>query len=348
MATATSVLSKQQLLAIINTQTAIVRLGFDWGEVITRVAESSMGLLKADGAAIELAEGEDMVYRAAAGIALNRMGLRVSKAHSLSGLCVRTCACQASPDVEVDPRVDLMACRKIGLRSMLIEPLVFDGRCVGVLKVMWKQARSFGEDCEEQMRLLSAFVGAAMHHAEQYESGDLFYRATHDPLTGLGNRALFNDRLRKAVEHGKRAGCAVGILMVDMDGLKQLNDRLGHRAGDFVLKELAARLAHASRECDTVTRIGGDEFGVVLSAVRGRSDVQLTAQRYTKRLQGPCHVGKEVTELRASVGFACFPDDGNDIVDLQDIADRSMYEQKRANKLHACLANSTGVSATGR
>ena len=122
-----------QLLAIIRIQTEIAKLGLDFGGVMGLVVDKALVLVEAEGAVIELAEGDDMVYRAASGLAGGQVGLRVSRQSSLSGLCVETGQPMLCNDSENDPRVDLAACRKVGLRSMLVVPLKHDESVVGVL-----------------------------------------------------------------------------------------------------------------------------------------------------------------------------------------------------------------------
>lgn len=318
-----------QLLAIIRTQTEIAKLGLDLEGVMARVARDAQRLTRASGAVVELAEGEDMVYRAVCGIAASQLGLRLKRATSLSGLTVRMGTPLRCDDSEHDPRVDRDACRRVGLRSMVVVPLTYDDSAVGALKVMGDRPAAFGDDDVRLLELMSELIAAAMYHAARYGADELFRRATHDSLTGIANRALFFDRLRHDLARARREGARVGVLLADMDGLKQVNDAHGHRAGDAALREFALRLGIAARETDTVARLGGDEFGVVLSRVDQREGAWLAADRLAAELDRPLLFSGLRLPLAASIGVAVSPDDGDQPDALVEAADQAMYAIKR-------------------
>jgi len=322
------------LFEIIQAQTEIAKLGLDLGGVIAFVAERVQALTDAGGAIVELAEGEDMVYRAAAGMAQHQLGLRLKREGSMSGLCVAQGEPLQCEDSETDPRVDREACRRVGLRSMVCAPLNHNGTTVGVLKIAARTANAFSERHIQILNLMSELIAAAMFHAVQYETSELYHKATHDALTGLANRALFYDRLRQCVALAKRKSGLVGILNLDMDGLKPINDQMGHRAGDAAIRELAQRISRGSREADTVARLGGDEFGVILSEVMDRDGAAALAQRISNEIRLPFEFESRPIPLDASIGMAVFPHDGAEIETLIDSADKSMYAVKRTRKNH--------------
>lgn len=324
--------AREQLLAVIGIQAEIAKLGLDLGGVMTLVVERCVPLLAADGAAIELAEGDEMVYRAAAGIAAPQLGLRLRRESSLSGACVSAGQPLICADVETDERVDRQACRKVGLRSMIVMPLRHRGQTVGVLKLMSRRAGQFTEADAKLLALLSEVVAAAMFFATKYDSDALFHLATHDGLTGLANRALFMDRLRNAIARRGGEGRELMVLMIDMDGLKPINDHYGHRIGDEVLKEFARRLKAGARPSDTVARLGGDEFAVVLAPVDARGDLDGPLQSFRKRLDAPFSFEGRVYDLQASIGGAICPVDGTDPDRLLDVADQRMYAVKRRGR----------------
>jgi diguanylate cyclase (GGDEF)-like protein len=152
--------------------------------------------------------------------------------------------------------------------------------------------------------------------------------ATHDSLTGLANRRLFYDRLQQAIRHAKRYGSQIGILFVDMDRFKEINDRNGHHVGDAVLTEVAARIVNSVRESDTVARLGGDEFAVLLENVRGRSDCLSAAQKIEESLGAEASFYGLELELSASIGQSMYPEDGQDEDVLIRAADAAMYKVK--------------------
>ncbi|HYP68646.1 MAG TPA: diguanylate cyclase [Thiobacillaceae bacterium] len=152
--------------------------------------------------------------------------------------------------------------------------------------------------------------------------------ATHDPLTGLANRRLFYDRLQQGVRHAKRYRSNLGILFLDMDRFKEINDRHGHHVGDAVLTEVAKRIVNSVRESDTVARLGGDEFAVLLENVGGRNDCMSAALKIEEALgMGASFYGLEL-ELSASIGQALYPDDGQEEDELIRAADAAMYRVK--------------------
>ncbi len=321
--------TRQHLFDIIDIQTQVAKLGLDLGGVMSLVADRTLALVDADGAAVELAEGTEMVYRAASGTAAGQIGLGLSIDHSLSGLCVRTGQIMLCDDSEDDPRVDRDACRRVGLRSMLIMPLKHNGTVVGALKAVSSQPGKFKKRDQDVLNLLSDVVGAAMFFAAKYDIDTLFHRATHDEMTGLANRALFMERLHSALSRGQRDHLATGVIMIDMNGLKGINDNLGHRAGDAALTELASRIGQATRSSDTAARLGGDEFAVVLSPVGTPEEVDVAITRLKDRICAPFLFEGRDLRLRASIGAAHSPNDGREIKDLIEIADQRMYSQKR-------------------
>ncbi len=315
-----------RLLQVIETQTEIARLGLDLGAVMALVAERAQGMTGADGAVVELAEDEDMVYRASAGIAEPYLGLRLQRSGSLSGLCVAAGTPLMCGDSETDPRVDVDACRRIGLRSMIVVPLRHHETVVGVLKVMAKAPSAFDDGDIQLLGLMSELIAASMFHATRHEAGELFLRATHDALTGLPNRALFYERLRQHLALAGRESRRCGVISLDMDGLKPINDTLGHRAGDAALCELAAR------QSDTVARLGGDEFAVLLARIGDREGAQAQAARLLDSMAPAFEYESSAIPLQASVGVAIYPDDSADPNELLHVADQSMYADKRQRK----------------
>ena len=296
---------------------------------MSRVSERVLDLTPATGAVVELAEGDELVYRATSGAATSHLGLRLLRANSLSGLCIARGQMLTCADSETDDRVDREACRLIGLRSMIVVPLRHHEQVVGVLKVYSSEARNFDDTDEEILGLMSDLIASAMYNATNNETGALFYQATHDALTGLANRALFYDRLRHALTCARRDEQSFALLSLDMDGLKSINDTLGHRAGDAALREIAERIQHNSRQSDTVARVGGDEFGVILVGSGRPEDVMAHESRLDNQLRAPFSFESHPVALGASIGSAIYPDQGEDIIQLMDTADQAMYAAKR-------------------
>ena len=157
-------------------------------------------------------------------------------------------------------------------------------------------------------------------------------QATHDGLTGLANRRLFEDRLGQAIAKARRSGDMLAVLFVDLDGFKQVNDSLGHDAGDSLLVEVARRFGACVREGDTLARLGGDEFTVVIDPLRQMADAGLVARKLLDSLAPPFELAGTKVNLSASIGIGVFPQDPADLETLLKCADAAMYEAKRAGK----------------
>jgi diguanylate cyclase (GGDEF)-like protein/PAS domain S-box-containing protein len=167
-------------------------------------------------------------------------------------------------------------------------------------------------------------------HAEQSE-----YQALHDALTGLPNRVLFADRLQQAALGSSRTGSDVVVLMVDLDGFKEINDRHGHHAGDLVLKAVAERLAQVVRSSDTVGRLGGDEFGIVLTEWVRTADIAGLVEKIERSVEQPIEVDEATVRVGASIGVATYRGEGADLGGVMREADAAMYAAKRARASEA-------------
>ncbi len=299
---------------------------------MTLVAEQAQAITGSSGAVVELAEGDEMVYRAVAGVASNLLGMRLDKNSSLSGLCVIQAQTLYCEDIETDPRVNKEASRKVGIGSMVVVPLIHNDEPVGALKVFKPEAHGFQSGDMQVLDMMSELIAASMFHAAKYGTDELYRQATRDSLTGLANRALFFDCLRQDLAKAKRENHKLGVLMLDMDGLKPINDTFGHRAGDGAIKEIATRISVETREVDTVARLGGDEFAVVLPAVGDRQYAQVAVQRITERCGLPFVFEDRSLKVGASIGLAIFPDDGEQPDELIEHADQLMYQTKRKKK----------------
>ncbi|NTV95315.1 MAG: EAL domain-containing protein [Thiobacillus sp.] len=158
------------------------------------------------------------------------------------------------------------------------------------------------------------------------------YLAQHDALTGLPNRILLHDRLEHAFACANRDGKLVGLLFLDLDNFKTVNDSLGHPVGDQLLKEVAERLTKQLRASDTICRQGGDEFIVVLNTIADANDASLIAEKLQAALAVPVVLNDEELNISSSIGICVYPNDGNDAETLIRNADAAMYYAKRAGR----------------
>ncbi|GAA4858186.1 diguanylate cyclase domain-containing protein [Luteimonas vadosa] len=185
---------------------------------------------------------------------------------------------------------------------------------------------------EANERLVLAMVHAqsvADRAAKAFE--EALRPSEHDPLTALPNRLLLLDRLAQAIEHARRHKVRLAMLFLDLDNFKQVNDTLGHAAGDRILRIVGQRLVASVRATDTVSRHGGDEFLILLSEIDRPAVAVQVADKATAALAAPCRVGRHLLQLEASIGISFYPDDGEDAQTLIDRADVAMYRAKRSS-----------------
>jgi diguanylate cyclase (GGDEF)-like protein len=172
--------------------------------------------------------------------------------------------------------------------------------------------------------------------------------AYRDPLTDLPNRRFFNDDLRRLMAQARRDGVGFALMLIDLDHFKQINDTLGHDAGDALLVELAARLRAAVREVDSIARLGGDEFAVLLPATTSREAVETVCKRIVEAAAQPVFFKSHPVHAGASVGIALAPGDGEDADALFKSADLALYQAKREGRntwrWHHPMANAAAPS----
>jgi diguanylate cyclase (GGDEF)-like protein/PAS domain S-box-containing protein len=163
----------------------------------------------------------------------------------------------------------------------------------------------------------------------------LGHQALHDPLTGLPNRTLFGDRVNQAIASAERGDEQRALLLMDVNGFKQVNDTLGHDRGDTLLLELSRRLVGALRETDTVARLGGDEFGILLDGPGDLASAATAAWKIQQACEPALSITDQVVRGAVSIGIALFPDHGATSADLLRRADLAMYNAKRSGTSHA-------------
>ena len=198
----------------------------------------------------------------------------------------------------------------------------------------WFWVRSRGRVVERDatgraLRLVGTDYDITQHKAAEDQ---LRERAEFDALTGLPNRALFNDRLSSAIERARRSGKTMALLFLDIDHLKGVNDSHGHGAGDELLRIAAKRLLAAVRSVDTVARLAGDEFTVILEGLAEPADAEAVAMKLVEAMRPPMRFGGSIVHVSASVGLALLEPGDSDPASLLRRADEALYEAKRAGR----------------
>jgi GGDEF domain-containing protein len=258
-----------RLRRVIEIQAAIASSGPDRQSVLDTAAEAVLGVVDGDGALVELAEGDELVCRAASGSAASLLGLRRPLADTLTGNCIRGGRAVCVTDAGNDARVDRQACRQAGIGSLVVVPLVDRGASVGALTVTHAATHRFDDADVEVVAMVAEVVAGETAPTDPDE--ERLFATGRDALTLLPSRRGLGDYLTAILATLRTRGGAVAVVTADLDHFREFNARHGHLAGDTVLEVAGARLRTAVRTEDMVARVGGDRFVVV--ARLGRSQV---------------------------------------------------------------------------
>ncbi len=231
-------------------------------------------------------------------------------------------------------------------KSYFAVPLKVFGKIYGALSFAGRAPRHEDLTSNERdvVQLMGAFLSAALERSAQNERIEML--AFNDVLTGLPNRVLFNDRIEQTIATARRYNRGFAVMFIDVDKFKQINDQFGHAVGDAALKEVAHRLRVTTRESDTVSRFGGDEFVILQPVVDGPSDSADLARKLNVAMQPPVVIDGKEHHVRISVGIALFPTDGHGIDVLMEAADRALYRAKKEGRNRWCFAD-TDVARHG-
>lgn len=224
-----------------------------------------------------------------------------------------------------------------GTKSGASFPLMKGENAIGVLLFLSSEKDTFTDQLVDLLARLAANVSFALENfdrdaAKTRADERIQYLATHDELTGLPNRAVFNQLLDFSIKAARRSASKCAVLFVDLDGFKAINDTLGHAAGDALLIEMGQRLRACVRKSDVVVRLGGDEFVVVLNEITDKNQVALICRKVRSALRPEMILEDHVRHISASIGIAVFPEDGTDVDTLTKNADRAMYVAKNEGK----------------
>jgi len=206
---------------------------------------------------------------------------------------------------------------------------IFDRHNNGELIPFWMSVNAIRDDSGE----ITKYIGLSRDIRELKQAErQLEQMAYFDPLTGLANRTLFEQRLIEALNNARIDGCRLALLYIDLDRFKHVNDTYGHSVGDELLMQVSVRLKNALRDNDTVARMGGDEFTIILSWVKAKSDAMHVAAKIVAALSRPISLSGVEINIGASIGLAFFPEHGENIETLKKHADIAMYQAKEAGR----------------
>ena len=229
----------------------------------------------------------------------------------------------------------------------LATPVMGDNGVIAVLEFRFRQAVSEPQRVAAMARAVAAQLGPTLLQKRSEER--LRYLAQHDALTGLANRMLLDQRLRRAIDDADRDACLVAVLCLDLDHFKRINDTMGHGAGDAFVQATAKRLAACVRPDDTLARVSGDDFAIVLAHVAQVSDVARLARKIIDAVSAPLTLDGQELSLTSSIGIALYPFDGKTPDALLKNADTALHRAKeRGRNTHQFYTPEMGVQTQAR
>ena len=306
-------------------------------EVATRLAAAVPRVIGSSAAAVMLADGERLFAGASVGLSpeaaerFTRLEIRLAGAARLQrAVEERTHYFLPATDASVELGQIMVA---TGTDTIVVVPVQAGERLFGVLSAsVVSDFERLDNDVHLTTRLsgLAAVAATAFRNAELLER--LQHQSFHDPLTGMPNKRLLEDRVDMALADARRSGSLTGLLFIDLDRFKNINDTLGHAAGDTILRQVEARVRADLREVDTVSSLGGDELVVLVPSVGEIADSEIVARKLLGVLREPFRAEGQHVFINASIGLAVGPHDGARYTDLLKAADAAMYAAKRAGR----------------
>jgi diguanylate cyclase (GGDEF)-like protein len=261
---------EDRLLRIIHTQNEIATSDLELNAAMQLAVDRALELTDARAAMIEAPDGNEFVFEVTAGDAGELRGERVDRAESLAGRALRERRVLVSDDSAADPRVIQPMREQLGIGSLICVPLFHRNEAVGVLTVCHDRPHHFNAADAQSLELMSDLIAAHLSHAALL--AEEAHDSRHDALTDLPNRRAYEERLAHELARARRYNEPLALCLLDLDGFKGVNDRLGHPAGDKILRAVADAI-RATRAADEGFRVGGDEFAILLPETTARGAV---------------------------------------------------------------------------
>jgi diguanylate cyclase (GGDEF)-like protein/PAS domain S-box-containing protein len=214
-------------------------------------------------------------------------------------------------------------------KKVIYEPITPDGQSFDIVATSIKNS----DGTISKMEVIRNVTDQKNIQAELLkQKEELDYQAHHDALTGLPNRILFNDRLEHSIKQNYRDNTKMALLFIDLDHFKEINDSLGHIIGDDVLKVITKRLKSIIRDVDTISRLGGDEFTIIISNIKDIQDISVLARKILKIIAKSIEIDTHELYVSSSIGISLYPDDGSEAQNLIKYADAAMYKAKNEGR----------------
>ncbi|WP_345713186.1 GGDEF domain-containing protein [Kineococcus glutinatus] len=330
-------MNQQQLTSVLAEFAHTLVTDYPVHAILEHLVQRVPEVLPVTGAGVVLAEGATLQFAAASDDALLRVEGLQRRCGEGPGLdAYRTGRPVLVPDLAADDRFARFAAAATaaGFAAVVSFPMRWQGEQIGALDLYGDAPLELGGAEFGAAQVLADVAAAYVVNARTHErisasAAEHEHRSLHDPLTGLANRALLLDRLDRALLLAERSATAAGVLFVDLDGFKAVNDVHGHHVGDLLLVAVADRLRELLRPGDTLARLGGDEFVVVCEGLSGADEMAGVARRVATAFERPFRVEGRAVEVGASIGVAVAGADERSPEDLLREADRAMYVAKR-------------------
>ncbi|MGH9093899.1 MAG: putative bifunctional diguanylate cyclase/phosphodiesterase, partial [Acidimicrobiales bacterium] len=246
---------------------------------------------------------------------------------SHAGYAMSRNATVVTSDFHGETRFGTERSRRAGIRSGIAVPIPAPGRPWGVVTAHTREVREYTDDDIAFLEMVAGILSASLRRLDIEQQ--LRHQALHDPLTGLPNRVLVNDRIGQALRRTGRGGPMTAVVLIDLDDFKTVNDSLGHSAGDDLLMALAPRLQEVMRPTDTVGRLGGDEFVVVCENLDSPLEAAAIAKRIAGTWRDPVPVADQRIHISGSMGITLSTGPDTDVAEMLREADIAMYRAKR-------------------
>jgi diguanylate cyclase (GGDEF)-like protein len=313
----------------------------DGEHLIRLICEQATKLSGADYAGVRLLEEDGALrWRGMAGNRSDRWRLRArSRGRGSATAAMQLGKTIVSRPADVNPAAAADPTTVRNVEGGLVElatPLVYRGEPRGALLLAWRTEIDPGPDQIRVAEVLAGYATVILENARAHLA--LAQQALYDELTELPNRRLFQDRLEQAILTSCRDGHPIALLLMDLDRFKDVNDTMGHLAGDALLRELGKRLRSSLRSSDTVARLGGDEFAVILTTLGDHAGATVAAQKILDVVGEPLQLRGQPLQVTGSIGIALYPEHGSDPETLLRRADVAMYVAKRAGSGSATYA----------
>ena len=348
----------QQRLAAVLAEFARTLVGaFSIQEILDGLVRRVADVLPADGAGVLLFDAhEDLRFVATTDdqiMVIQHLQLELKEGPCI--LSYKSGETVAAPDLTTETRFPRFAARAVeaGLGAVHTFPLSLDGRPLGALDLYSRAAQALSPEELAAGQILADVAAAYVFNAQaradaRASAAALHHRAMHDPLTNLPNRALFEDRLELALTKARRTNARTGVLFLDIDRFKSINDTYGHHVGDRVLIAVSDRITSALRPGDTLARIAGDEFLVLCEDIVDLVHAQHVASRLLAALRAPFALPPNSIAVSVSIGAAVSDDTRMRAADLLLHADSALYDAKRRGGARSASATKRARTQTDR